>query len=67
MSMPTPVAGATHDRTVPGDAKLPTHPNPRPVKRDSAPMTAPPMRAAFTMGRIRSRTDSPGPIHSQPM
>ena len=65
--MPTPVAGATHDRTVPGVARFNTQLHPRPVATDSAPITAAAINPAVTTGRIRARTGSPVPSQSQPM
>ena len=65
--IPAPVAGATHERTVPGVERFNTQLHPRPVTTDSAPITAVAISPAVTTGRIRARTGSPVPIQSQPM
>ena len=65
MRRPKPVAGAIHERTVPGVPRLAIQPQPSPVTRDSAPMTATVIRPARTTVRARRRQSANGPAQSQ--
>ena len=65
MSSPTAVAGAIHERTVPGVPRLRIQPQPRPETSESEPMTATVMRPPRTSMRARSRHWAPSPAQSQ--
>ena len=64
---PKPVAGAIHDRTVPGVPRLAIQPQPRPDTSDSAPMTATVTNPARTSMRARRRQSANGPAQSHAM
>ena len=67
MRSPKPVAGAIHERTVPGVPRLAIQPQPRPETSESAPMTATVTRPARTSMRARRRQSANGPAQSQAM
>ena len=58
------MAGAIHERTVPGVPRLAIQPQPRPDTRESTPMTATVTRPARTSMRARRRQSANGPAQS---
>lgn len=64
MSRPKPVAGAIHERTVPGVPRLASHPHPSPDTKERAPMTATVIRPERTAVRARRRQSDPTPAQS---
>ena len=65
MSRPTAVAGAIHERTVPGVPRLAIQPQPSPDTSERNPMTAIVTSPARTRARARRRQSANGPAQSQ--
>ena len=65
MSSPMAVAGAIHERTVPGVPRLAIQPQPSPETSERKPMTATVTSPERTSMRARPRQSAPSPAQSQ--